>query len=242
MTAASASVIIPVYNGERYLEAAIASVLAQTVPAGEILVVDDGSTDRSAEVARSFGPRVRCAVEPHRGLPGTLNRGVDLAGGSYLAFLDADDLWTADKLERQTEALAANPRLDAVFAHVEQFLSPELDSRASALPALRETGPGYLAGTMLIRTEAFRRVGPFDLRWQIGNFGEWYLRARDAGIEHLMLPQVLLHRRLHRDNMGIRERASRGDYARILKDVLDRRRQARGTAVDPPLGPGGAST
>jgi len=240
VTKESTSVIIPVYNGERYLEAAIASVLAQTAPSGEIVVVDDGSTDRSAEVAQSFGAPVRCAMEPHSGLPGALNRGVELARGAFLAFLDADDLWTADKLARQLEALAANARLAAVFAHVEQFVSPELDpSLAPTLPAGRETGPAYVAGTMLIRTEAFHHVGRFDLRWQIGNFSEWYLRAQDAGLEHLMLPQILLRRRLHRDNMGIRDRASRGDYARILKGAIDRRRRERDATTDPPLGPAG---
>ena len=236
----SVSVIIPVYNGERYLDAAIASVLAQTAPAGEIVVVDDGSTDRSAEVAQSFGPPVRCTVEPHAGLPGALNRGVELARGAFLAFLDADDLWTADKLARQLGALGANAHLAAVFAHVEQFVSPELDpSLAPTIPAGRETGPAYTAGTMLIRTEAFHRIGHFDLRWQIGNFGDWYLRAQDAGLEHLMLPHVLLRRRLHRDNMGIRERASLGDYARILKGAIDRRRREQGATTHPPLGPAG---
>jgi glycosyltransferase involved in cell wall biosynthesis len=236
----SVSVIMPVYNGERYLEAAIASVLAQTAPAGEIVVVDDGSTDRSPEVAQSFGPPVRCAREPHTGLPGTLNRGVELARGAFLAFLDADDLWMADKLAHQLGALGANAHLDAVFAHVEQFVSPELDpSLAPAIPAGHETGPAYLAGTMLIRTEAFHRVGPFDRRWQIGNFGDWYLRAQDAGLEHLMLPHVLLRRRLHRENMGVSQRASRGDYARILKSALDRRRRAQGGTTDPPHGQAG---
>ncbi len=236
----SVSVIIPVYNGQRYIEAAIGSVLAQTAPAGEIVVVDDGSTDRSAEVARSFGPPVRCAMEPHTGLPGALNRGVELARGAFLAFLDADDLWTEDKLARQVAALDADARIDAVFAHVEQFVSPDVDP-AIAPTILRglETAPGYLAGAMLIRAEAFHRVGPFDLRWQIGNFIDWYLRGQDAGLEHLMLPHVLLRRRLHRDNMGIRERASRGDYARILKGAIDRRRREQDATTDPPLGPAG---
>jgi glycosyltransferase involved in cell wall biosynthesis len=238
VTDVGVSAIIPVYNGERYLEAAIASALAQTVPVGEIIVVDDGSTDGSAAVAQRFGPPVRCSPEPHTGLPGALNRGVELARGSFLAFLDADDLWTADKLARQLDVLGADARLAAVFAHVEQFVSPELDSaRAPVIPPGRETVPGLLAGTLLIRTEAFHRVGPFDLRWQIGNFSDWYMRAQDAGLEHLMLPDVLLRRRLHLDNMGTRERASRADYARILKNALDRRRRAQGVSPEPPRAP-----
>jgi len=223
------SVVIPVYNGERYLAEAISSALAQTAPPGEIMVVDDGSTDGSAEVARGFGAPVRSVTRPHAGLANTLNHGIELARGAFLAFLDADDLWVEDKLSRQLAALRANPEADLVFAHVGQFVSPELDpSIAPVIPAGVEVAPGYLSGALLIRAGAFHRVGLFDPRWQIGNFIDWYLRAQDAGLRALMLPEVLLRRRVHRNNLGSRERGSRGDYARILKRALDRRRGASG--------------
>lgn len=221
----SISVVIPVYNCERYLGVAIRSALTQTEPPGEILVVDDGSTDGSAAVARGFGAPVHCLSQPHAGLSAALNRGIERAHGTFLAFLDADDLWTEAKLARQLDALAADPALDAVFGHVEQFVSPELDPAVG--PALSDgmrLAPGHLAGTLLIRAAAFHRVGPFDTRWQIGNFIDWYLRAQEAGLRDTMLPEVLLRRRLHTDNMGIRERASRRAYAHILKHALDRRR------------------
>lgn len=236
----SVSVVIPVYNCERYLAAAIRSALAQTEPAHEVLIVDDGSTDGSASIARCFGAPVHYLSQLHAGLSAALNRGVEQARGAFLAFLDADDLWAEDKLARQLDTLGADPTLDAVFAYVEQFASPELDP--AARPSLPEGGglaPGYLAGTLLIRAEALRRVGPFDPRWQIGNFCDWYLRAREAGLRHAMLPEVLLRRRLHPDNLGIRERARRQDYARILKHALDRRRKAGGVAPAPRSTPPG---
>jgi glycosyltransferase involved in cell wall biosynthesis len=221
----SVSVVIPVYNCERYLGAAIESVLAQADRPGEILVVDDGSTDDSAAVARGFGLPVRCLSGPHAGLSAALNRGIEHARGIFLAFVDADDLWVEGKLARQLTALAADPGLDGVFGHVEQFVSPDVDP--AARPALSEgmrVAPGYLAGTLVIRAPAFHRVGPFDTRWQVGNFVDWYLRAQEAGLHDAMLPDVLLRRRLHADNLGVRERASRGAYAQILKRALDRRR------------------
>jgi glycosyltransferase involved in cell wall biosynthesis len=226
-TGESVSVVIPVYNCERYLGAAIESALAQTERPGEILVVDDGSTDGSAAVARGFGAPVRCLSHPHGGLSAALNRGLEQARGTLLAFLDADDLWVETKLALQLAALAADPALDGVFAHVEQFVSPELDPAAH--PALSEAmrvAPGYLAGTLVIRAPAFHRVGPFDTRWQVGNFVDWYLRAQEAGLRDAMLPDVLLRRRLHADNLGIRERAARRAYAQILKLALDRRRHS----------------
>jgi glycosyltransferase involved in cell wall biosynthesis len=234
----SISVVIPVYNCERYLGVAIRSALTQTEPPGEILVVDDGSTDGSAAVARSFGAPVHCLSLPHAGLSAALNRGIERAHGTFLAFLDADDLWMEAKLARQLDALDADLALDAVFGHVEQFVSPELDP--SVGPALSDgmrLAPGHLAGTLLIRTAAFHRVGPFDARWQIGNFIDWYLRAQEAGLRDTMLPEVLLRRRLHVDNMGIRERNSRRAYAHILKHALDRRRSLGGAGAAKPSAP-----
>ena len=105
----SISVVIPVYNCERYLGMAIRSALTQTEPPGEILVVDDGSTDGSAAVARGFGAPVHCLSQPHAGLSAALNRGIERAHGTFLAFLDADDLWMETKLARQFDALAAGP-------------------------------------------------------------------------------------------------------------------------------------
>jgi len=225
--ARSVSAVIPVYNGERYLELSIRSALEQTEPPAEIIVVDDGSTDGSAAVVQRFGFPVYGLSQPHSGVSAALNRGIAHARGTFLAFLDADDLWMKGKLERQLDALSADHGLDAVFGHVEQFVSPDVDEAARpALAHALRRAPGYLTGTLLIRAEAFHRVGPFDPRWQIGNFIDWYLRAQEAGLRHALLPEVVLRRRLHTDNMGIRERASRHAYARILKHALDRRRSA----------------
>src|SRR5436853_749734 len=97
------SVIIPVYNCEQYLAEAIQSVLAQTHPTIELIVVDDGSTDNSAAVAKSFAV-VRYVFQRQGGPGAARNRGISLARGSFLAFLDADDVWVAGKLTRQLAA------------------------------------------------------------------------------------------------------------------------------------------
>jgi glycosyltransferase involved in cell wall biosynthesis len=211
---AGVSVVIPVRNGERYLREAIASVLQQTPAPLEVLVVDDGSTDGTAGVARSFAPPVRCISQQALGVGAALNRGVEEARGDRLAFLDADDLWSHDKLRVQTALLQARPELDLVFGHLANFAGS-----AAAEPPM----PGYSKGTMLIRRGAFERVGTFG-DWRLGEFVDWYARAVDAGLRSLMLPDVLLLRRVHDDNTGVRRRDERREYARVLKSVLDRRR------------------
>jgi len=220
------SVVIPVYNCEQYLAEAIESVLVQTYWPIEIIVVDDGSTDSSADVAQRFPPPVRYRFQPHSGAGAARNRGIDQAQGSFFAFLDADDLWVEDKLARQRAAFDDDAELDMVFGHVRHFHSPELDEDSrKRIPYPAEIMPGYSHATMLIARDAFLRVGLFETNYQVGEFIDWYLRAIEKGLKSMMLPEIVMKRRLHAANIGIRERRSQTDYVRILKASLDRRRK-----------------
>lgn len=223
------SVVIPVYNCERYLGEAIESVLAQTYPHLEILVIDDGSTDQSGAVAQSFGPRVRYFCQENSGIGTARNSGVEEISGDLLAFLDADDRWTDAKLALQVEVLLNHPAIDMVFGQARQLRQgPEWDLGVQQNnydgPELM---PGVIPGTMLIRREAFLRAGPFRTDLKIGEFIDWYARAVEAGLRQVLLPNLLLLRRLHDTNQGIRERQSVTDYARVLKASLDRRRSLK---------------
>ena len=225
------SVVIPVFNGERYLAEAVSSVLGQS-PARrlEVLVVDDGSTDGSAAVARSFPSPVRLIEAEHGGLGATRNRGVAAAQGAFLAFLDADDVWMPEKLALQIEHLEAHPLVDMVFALQQNFHSPELTAEERQLSFCPpEPQVAKFAGTLLIRREAFDRVGPFATCWNVGEFLDWYCRAQEHGIGEAVLPQVLLRRRLHCTNLGIQHRGAQ-DFVNILRASLKRR--ARGKAPE----------
>lgn len=217
--------VIPVYNGEKYLSRAIESILGQTYRPVEIIVVDDGSIDNTSEVAKRYPLPVHYHYQTHSGPAAARNRGIELAQGSLFAFLDADDLWVENKLKLQLAALSAQPDLDMVFGQAQQFHSPELDeSEKAKLHGHGEIMPGGV-GTLLIKREAFYRVGLFETTWKVGEFIDWYARATEKGLKSRMLPEVLLKRRLHTTNMGIRERNARADYVRIAKAALDRRRK-----------------
>lgn len=209
------SVVMAVRDGEEFLAEAIESALAQTHRPIEIVVIDDGSKDRSAEIATSFGPTVRCTSTPPHGLPTARNAGIAAARGEYVAFLDSDDRWPADRLSAQLQAIESPPPVDMVFGHELRF---PVDGRA---PVAARTG-----STMLIRHEALRRVGPFATEWQLGEFLDWLLRAEELGLTTRMLSDVVVHRRVHDRNMTVRGRGSYGDYARILSRSLERRRRA----------------
>ncbi len=142
------SVILPVRNGERFLAAAIQSVLAQDYDPLEILVIDGNSTDRTAEIARSF-PQVTFLTQPGRGVPDSYNFGVAQAKGEWVAFLESDDTWTPDKLRVQMDYMRARPELLFTMTHAKLFVEP-----GCQLP------PGYRAewtqesqiGSVLIET------------------------------------------------------------------------------------------
>lgn len=226
MTRPLISVMIGVYDAERYLAEAIDSVFAQSYRPLELIVVDDGSDDGSGEIARGYGDKLTYARQENAGNGSARNHAVRLASGDLFAFLDADDRFLPGKLERQYEVLDGDADLDAVFGHVREFVSPELTEaeRASVRPPAGEPLPWTAPNLMLIRRESFARVGPFSEDVKVGVTVDWYARAMEAGLRSAILPEVVLERRLHLTNNGLRERDSRQQYLHVLKASLDRRR------------------
>ena len=220
------SIIVPVYNGKKYLSEAIDSILSQTYHPTEIIIVDDGSTDGSAEIAQRFSSTVKYCYQTNAGTGAARNRGVELAQGSFFAFLDADDIWLQDKLSIQMAAFYNNPETEIVFGHVKQFYSPELDEvTRNRLRCTDEEMRGFLPCTMLIKRAAFFKVGLFETNWRLGQDVSWIMRSREQGLRELMLPTLVYMRRLHKKNKGITHQQFSGDRVRILKASLDRRRR-----------------
>ena len=225
MTAVLVGVVIPARDGERHLAAAIDSVLAQTHEQLDIVVADDGSSDATRDVARSYSPEVRCITLPHRGLGATRNAGIAAVRGSHVAFLDQDDVWEPSKLELQLEAFRGSSPADLVFGHAREFLSPELErQRAVGIRCVPDPRPAALPGTMLAARASMAAVGAFEERWVSNDFMAWLLAARRLRLRVVMLTEVVLWRRLHGYNFSHRADLTRKEYTRVLKDALDLRR------------------
>jgi len=226
MPSLSVSVIIPAYNRQAYIAEAVQSALQQSHRPLEIIVVDDGSTDGTRSAVQKFFPSVRYELQQHSGAGAARNRGAEIARGELLAFLDADDVWPPYKLARQLEAFQLRPDLHMVFGQVRQLHDgPEWSSGiVGRLSNPSQLMAGYAPGTMMVRRDAFFRVGPFKTDWKVGEFIDWYARARDLQLRETCLPDLLLFRRIHKSNQGIVEHASRSDYAKVIKASLDRRR------------------
>jgi glycosyltransferase involved in cell wall biosynthesis len=221
------SVMIGAYNAAPYLGEAIDSVLGQDYDPIELIVVDDGSTDETADVARSFS-QAKLIQQENGGNGSARNRAVQNASGELYAFLDADDRFTPGKLSVQKAALDADPGLDMVFGHVREFFSPELDeeTRASLRAPAPEPMPWTAPNLMLVRRQSFDRVGLFTTAVRVGVTVDWFARAQEAGLRHTILPMVVLERRLHTQNNGLRESASRSQYLDVIRQAMERRRAA----------------
>jgi len=219
------SVMIGVYNCAAYLGEAIDSVLAQTYEPVELIVVDDGSTDGSGAVAETYGPAVRCIRQERGGMAAARNRAVEAARGEFFAFLDADDRFPVDKLERQLAVFDEDPELDVVYGHVTEFVTPDLDEESRALlRAPNHDVPWPTPNLMLVRREAFFRVGLFSTALRVGIGVDWHARANELGLKSTVPAILALERRLHAENNGIRERQFKPQYLHVLKASLDRRR------------------
>jgi glycosyltransferase involved in cell wall biosynthesis len=197
------SVVIAAYNSEAYIAEAIESVLGQTVPPSEVIVIDDGSTDGTSGILARFGDRITALTQTNSGQAVAVNKGLAMARGELIGFCDADDLWTSRKLEMQLALLERNSDVEAVFGKVQQFVSPEVpeDQRERLRPAV-EIMPGELKQCMLIRRAALDRAGPFDETLPATFFIAWLGRAKQSGLTSAHVDDIVVRRRLHLGNGG----------------------------------------
>lgn len=220
------SVIIPFYNRDKYLAEAIHSVLDQSYPAIELILIDDGSTDCGAEIAQAFLPRARYLYQPNSGVGAARNAGISAAMGEFIAFLDSDDIWVKDKLTKQMAVLTAHPKMEAVFGYAQQFYSPDVDDAfRQRIICPEQAVPAKISAAMLIRQAALIRTGLFDTELKVGIDIRWYIAAVENGLQHHVIPEVVYHRRLHKNNGGILQRHNIHQHLHILKGKLDRQRQ-----------------
>lgn len=200
------SVVIPVFNGEKYLNAALASI---DFPGAQIVVVDDGSTDASPQIARDFGADVISL--PHGGAVVARNAGIDAAKHDFILLMDADDLMVPGTLAEMFNQIGDN---DIIIATRSDFVSPDCTTQYKT----NQSQHTAIAGCALIRRDMFDKIGKFDTELMCGDAYDWLLRARGMGARILEIPLVACRRRLHGENMGIKMRNREyADYCKIIR-------------------------
>jgi glycosyltransferase involved in cell wall biosynthesis len=223
------SVIIPTYNASKYLRETLDSVLAQTYQDFEVVVVDDGSTDGTVEILKSYGDRIRWTVQEHQGQAYALNRGLQIAKGEYFAYFDADDLMRPTKLEVQARYLDEHPDVDLVYG--DRYCIEA--GRAPVLSKSRPLDPFFLLQydyvprlTVMCRRSSQEKVGPFN--GEITGSDDWDMWVRmSEQCRMAYLEGALVEYRIHGGNISFtrpkRLNHYRWTHLRILQDACRRR-------------------
>ena len=210
------SVLLPVWNGEAFLEAAVESILRQTLSSFELIVIDDGSTDASAAIAENFArsdDRVRLLRRAHEGLSAALNAGIAAARGEYIARMDADDVSVPQRLEKQVSYLDAHPACVAIGSWIDVVDEAGLPlgvktfrERHEQISAALFRGISPMAHpTVVMRGDVLRATGGYDARFYPSEDLDLWFRLADRG-ELANLGEVLLRHRRHKGAAGVRER------------------------------------
>ncbi len=219
---------MPCYNAAPYIAQAMESVRSQGEEVLELIVIDDASKDESMEVVEAhYHPNLRVLRRPvNGGISQARNMGLEHARGDYYAFLDADDLWPLNTLSSMLTALTQNQLAASernwCFGQIEHFYSPELTPKPTrSLPPIQT---GYFASAMLVRKDFFTRVGFFNPELRVGEFIDWFDRARQLDPKPVLIDQVVLQRRIHRSNSSLTHQKDVRDYLRVAALAIERKR------------------
>jgi glycosyltransferase involved in cell wall biosynthesis len=229
------SAIIAVKNGERFLASAIESILKQSYQPLELIVVDQQSADRTAEIARSY-EAVRYVWQAGEGVARAWNHGIDTAVGEFLAFLAHDDMWTPEKLSTQVGYMLAHPEVEYTVARGSFVLEP-------SCPIPSGFRQGLLTGdhvcrtmeTLVARKALFDRIGKLDPSFLVCEDVEWFARATDQGVPYAVIHKMLLIVRIHGTNMSLNAPAAqRSLLLKVLRQSVERKRTQGQGGLCPP--------
>ncbi|BAQ61473.1 glycosyltransferase [Geminocystis sp. NIES-3708] len=217
------SVIIPAFNAEKYLKDAIESVIKQNYQPLEIILIDDGSTDNTAKIAKSF-QNIKYIYQENSGPAIARNNGIKIAGGDYIAFLDQDDLWTPNKLSLQINYLKDHSDISYVLGQQKIFLESGIEKPKWLKQEYLETiTPAYLLSALLTRKSIFNQIGYFDSSYKHGNDSDWLLKTIDARLSMYIIPEIVLLKRIHDANQSHNIEEMKSDVLSFLRASIQRK-------------------
>lgn len=221
------SIIIPAYNGELYLAKALQSIEEQTcTQPKETWIIDNGSTDHTRLIAQSF-PWAHYHYSKKLGTARARNLGIQKSTGTFIAFLDQDDVWSTEKLEKQVSFLQNNPEVSAVISLQQMFLESEITKpHWLKQEFLEKPQAGYLPSALMIRRSALLKTNVFDPDFPSTSDVAWFLKAKHQGLRVEMIPEVLLYRRIHSHNDSHHCKQLQEEMLRAIQKSLHERRSS----------------
>ena len=220
------SVILPLYNGERFVRKAVNSVLRQTYPHFELLIIDDGSDDKSQQQLPE-DHRIRLFTRSNHGVAATRNFGIKLAKGELIAFIDQDDQWHPEKLAFQVKHMLQNPDTGYLLTMMQNVLTGNTECPYWLKPELLEGAQlGLLPSSLMVKKEVFDRIGTFDEQLVNSSDSDWIFRADRNGIKRSVVDKVLLTRNIHDQNRSSDHEINKKEMFIILRrQIAARKRQ-----------------
>jgi glycosyltransferase involved in cell wall biosynthesis len=224
------SIVIPVYNGAAFLRETIESAFAQSYRPIRVIVVDDGSTDSSFEIASLFA-EVTVYQQEQSGPSAARNQGLRMTESEFVTFVDADDQMTSHGLETQYRRLAADRDLECVFGYANTKLEP-----GTKPPAWLNIPKGHNSvvpfPSALFRTATLREVGGFDESIRVGEWFELFTRLRERPFAVSVVPTEVINKRVHSANLSHQQEAMQAGMFLSLKKRMDRQRQKQETEAE----------
>jgi glycosyltransferase involved in cell wall biosynthesis len=220
MTAQLVSVVIPVHNGERFIAQSVEAVLAQDHEPIELIVVDDGSTDTTAEIVARY-PQVRYVRQDNAGPSAARNTGIEFSSGDLLTFCDCDDVYRKGKVSAQVRYLAAHPETSCVLVRHETFVEP--GTEPPAWITMDDTG--VQVQSAMVRRAVIDAIGGYNADYRLTENMEWLGRMRAANLRIDVLDEVLVDRRLHGTNLSYERKGLQQGLLRSLRDRVEERRK-----------------
>lgn len=224
------TVIIPACNAEAFIQETLQSVINQSWSLLEIILIDDGSTDRTGEIAAA-NPGVNVIRQDNQGVAAARNAGIRQARGNYIAFLDADDIWPPEKIAHQVAYMQQYPKWGISYTMHQCFLDGSIDSIPLWVrPELfKEQEPGHVPSALMVTREALEQVGLFNEDYPVAEDAEWLLRAKEKQITIGLVPELLLYKRVHQNNLTGRPDVQQNLF-RALAASLARRKSGGNTS------------
>ena len=219
------SVIIPVYNGSQHLRMCLESVVNQTHPPSEIIVINDGSTDNSSEIIKSYS-NIKLIDKANEGVAAARNEGIRHSKSDWISFIDQDDYWTEHSLRKRAE-FAANLQFPDLVVGKQKWFLDGIDEIPSWVKPeqMNNDLDGYLLGCALLRKNLFQKFGEFDSSFRYSSDFDWFFRLKDGGIEFNQLDEVVLMKRIHSENESRHAQDSLKELSRAIFNSINRKRK-----------------
>jgi len=222
---ADVSIIIPLYNGQSFLKECMDSIFSQSLAPKEVIVIDDGSTDKSSEIVHQYSD-IKYLKTENKGVANARNEGIFRSASNWIAFLDQDDYWTPDSLKIRFDFLQRNNQAKIITGKQSWFLDG-LDCRPPWVKEnqLKENLDGYLLGCVIVKKDLFIKYGLFDTAFRYASDFDWFFRLKDGNEEFFHVNEIVLKKRIHQKNESRHAEASLNELtAAIHRSILRKRK------------------